>query len=138
MNIVYALDTNMIIKYLRGEPTVEQNFDNAVIQSNRLVIPKAVDYEMRRGFNTTAAPKKEAAYDFLTQHCTIVEIDIASWDRAIKIYGELYRKGFTVGEMDILISALCLENDYTLITNNTADFRNIDGIKLADWTQPPA
>jgi tRNA(fMet)-specific endonuclease VapC len=138
MNIAYALDTNIIIKYLRGEPNVEQNFDTTVVQGNRLVIPKAVDYEMQRGFNITAAPKKEAAYDFLARHCTIVEIDIASWDRAIKIYGDLYRKGFTVGEMDILISAICLENDYTLVTNNTADFTNIDGIKLADWTKPSA
>jgi len=136
MNVIYALDTNIIIKYLRGDVNVWKNFDNAVVQGDEMVIPKMVDYEMCRGFNISSAPKKEAAYNFLTMQCNVIEMDATSWNRAINVYGDLYRKGYTVGEIDILISALCLENGYTLVSNNTSDFKNIDGLALTDWSQP--
>jgi len=52
------------------------------------------------------------------------------------VYKELYHKGFTVGELDILIAAFCLIHDLTLVTNNTKDFENINGLIIVDWTQP--
>lgn len=63
----YALDTNTIIHYLRKEPNVLQNFDNAALQGSSFLIPKVVDYEIRRGFSIISAPKKEAAYQILTE-----------------------------------------------------------------------
>jgi len=132
---MYALDTNIIIRYLRNEKNVERNLDNTLARKCRLYVPKAVDYEIRRGFNITPTPRKETAYKILIEKCPIVEADINIWERAILIYGELYRKGFTVGEIDILIGAFCIENDYTLVTNNTSDFINMSGLKIVDWTQ---
>jgi predicted nucleic acid-binding protein len=55
------------------------------------------------------------------------------WRRAAQIYAELYAKRFSVRDSDILIAAFCLVNDYTLITNNTSDFENIDHLKFIDW-----
>ena len=135
MSLIYAMDTNIIIKYLRGDLNVSQNFEDAVMRGYELVIPRVVDYEIRRGFNILYAPKKEAAYNLLTKQCLVIEIDTSLWERAIQVYGNLYRKGFTVGEIDIFISALCLENDYILVTNNIADFENIDELRIVDWTQ---
>jgi tRNA(fMet)-specific endonuclease VapC len=132
--MVYALDTNIIIHYLRNDANVQHNFKNAVMQGASVVVPKLVDYELRRGFRIASAPKKEAAYKILTEHCTVAEMDVDSWERAIKVYVGLYKKRLTVGEIDILIAAFCLENGCTLVTNNTADFENIDGLKLVDWT----
>ena len=59
----------------------------------------------------------------------------AFWTVAVKIYAELYNKRLTVGENDIQIAAFCLYNGYTLVTNNTADFENITGLQLVDWTE---
>ena len=130
----YALDTNTIIHYLRNNANVRHNLKNAVMQGHGLVVPKLVDYELRRGFRIASAPKKETAYKILAERCTVAEMDVSSWERAIHVYMNLYQKRFTVGEIDILIAAFCLENDCTLVTNNTADFENIDGLKLVDWT----
>ena len=63
-------------------------------------------------------------------------MDADIWGYAITIYADLYQKRFTVGEIDILIAAMCILNDYILVTNNTNDFKNVDGLKLVDWTQP--
>jgi len=134
--MVYVLDTNVVIHYLRKEPNVHQNLRKAVTDNHELVIPQVVDYEMSRGFRIVAAPKKEANYRILLQNCAKPVMDVQSWKYAEQVYEALYRKSFTVGELDILIGAFCLVNGFILVTSNTKDFRNMDGIKLVDWTQP--
>ena len=132
--MVYALDTNIIIHYLRDELNVHKNFNAAVMRKCDLVVPNVVDYEICRGFCARPAARKEAAYQVLVEKCEIVEMDAASWARAKLTWVELYNKRFTVGELDILIAAICLGRGYTLVTNNTDDFKNIDGLALEDWT----
>ena len=83
----YALDTNTIIHYLRDNANVRHNFKNAVIQGCGLVVPKLVDYELRRGFSIVSAPKKEEAYKILAELCTVAEMDAGSWERAIGLHG---------------------------------------------------
>jgi len=100
-----------------------------------IIIPQAVDYEMCRGFRLVSADKKKAVYNMFLQDCKIAEMDVSSWKRAEEIYENLYRKGFTVGELDILIAAYCLNYNYTIVTNNIKDFENIDGLIITDWTQ---
>jgi len=132
--MVYALDTNIVIRYLRNDINVQRHFNDACMLGHDFVLPKIVDYEIRRGFRIATAPKKEAAYTIMTEGLIIAELDNAAWSKAEDIYAELYRKSFTVGEMDILIAAICLLNDYTLVTCNTKDFENIDGLGIIDWT----
>ena len=102
-----------------------------------MVIPKVVDYEIKRGFRVLQAPKKEAVYNALisgSSCCEVAEMDVYSWNRAEQVYAELYNKHFTVGEIDILIAAFCLEKKCTLVTNNTKDYVNIDGLQVEDWS----
>ena len=129
----YALDTNIIIRYLRSDAKVTQNVDAALEQKLNICVPKMVDYEIRRGFGIMPAVKKENAYRILLERCPVAEMCELSWERALHVYKNLYKDGYTVGEIDILIAALCMEYDYTLVTNNTSDFININGLKLVDW-----
>lgn len=46
---------------------------------------------------------------------------------------ELRRFGIEVGTTDMMIGAVALLHDLTLVTHNTADFRNISGLRLEDW-----
>ena len=133
--MVYALDTNTVIRYLRNEVSILQNFNKAVMNRDNFAIPKVVDYEIRRGFHVYPAPNKETAYKILIgeKFCDIAEMDAHCWERAGHIYKELYQKKFTIGDLDILIAAICLKNGYTLVTNNTKDFKNIDGLNIKDW-----
>ena len=133
---MYALDTNIIIRYLRNNDSVKKNIRNAILNKQLLIIPRAVDYEMCRGFRCTPAPKKYKNYmNFAYRgYCNIIEICPQTWHKAEDVYAELYVKGFTIGETDILIASFCLVNGYTLVTNNTKDFKNIDRLRLTDWT----
>ena len=133
----FALDTNIIIHYLNQNLNVFSNFKHAVAQGSNIIVPEIADYELRRGFWIKPSTKKEIAYQTLTEDCPIVKTPVKMWHCAMRVYAELYRKRFTVGEMDILIAAFCLENKCTLVTNNTADFQNIDALNLVDWSVNP-
>jgi len=129
----YALDSNIIIHYLNKQPNVFRKLHEAIANGSDIVIPKMVDYELRRGFRSKSNPKKENAYAILLEDCPVAEMDTASWEQAIQVYAELYRKRFTVGEIDMLIASFCLANKLTLVTNNVSDFVNIDNLSMADW-----
>lgn len=141
MGLIYAFDTNAVVHYLWGNKNVHINFNNAVLhaQEHRFVIPRVVDYELCRGFEIKPVPKKEAMYNLLTSvdgRCAVVDMGERFWREAKYIYAELYRKHFTVGELDILIAAFCMYHNCTLVTANTKDFVNMDGLRIVDWTQP--
>jgi len=134
--MVYVLDTNIIIHYLRKELNVRQNFRNAVTSNHDIIITQVVDYELKRGFRITSAPKQEANYKLLLRDCAVARMDVQSWEYAEQVYESLYHKRITVGELDMLIGAFCLAQGYTLVTNNTSDFINMDELKLVDWVRP--
>ncbi|MDD7296238.1 PIN domain-containing protein [Helicobacter bilis] len=43
-----------------------------------------------------------------------------------------YKKSL-IGAMDMLISAVALANDLTLITNNTKEFQRVKNLKIENW-----
>ena len=136
--MIYALDTNIIIHYLKNTPSVHQNFNSAIMRGDDLIIPKIINYKMKRGFRVQSAPKKEAVYRALTEpsgFCHISDMDDNSWERAERIYADLYKNRLTIGELDILIAAFCIGNNCTLVTNNLKHFRNIDGLITENWVE---
>lgn len=134
--MIYALDTNIILRYLREDANVCHNFDDAIDRGCDIIIPKMVDYEILRGFRimSTPSPKKESAYKILTEQCKVTSLDEFFGERVVDVYAGLYHKGFTVGDMDILIAAFCLDYNCMLVTNNSKDFKNVDGLIMVDWT----
>jgi len=112
---------------------VRERRNAAVADGNSLVIPRVAHYEMLRGFLCTSAPAKEKSYRSFSTTFPIGKITESVWQRAAQIYAELHKKRFTVKDADILIAAFCLVNGYTLVTDNTKDFENIDGLQMVNW-----
>ena len=131
--MIYALDTNIIIHLINHDKAVLAKRDEVIESGSRFIIPPVVDYEMRRGFIYKPSPKKESLYFNLITHCGIGDMTSQAWFRAAKIYAELRRNNFTVGDSDILIAAFCIVNNYTLVTNNIKHFKDIDGLIHENW-----
>ena len=134
--MIYVLDTNVIIHYLKEHENVKLCLHQAVTDGCELIIPRAVDYEICRGLGLLSATKKAAVYREITDpsgQCRIVNMGEEIWDIAKQVYLSLHRKGLTVGEIDILIGAFCLHHNYTLVTANTKDFEHIEGLRLVNW-----
>ena len=131
--MTYSLDTNAIIHLIIGTPTVSEQYEQCLCDDEMIVISPYVDFEVRRGLKYKNATAKERIYERLCENWKIGEMNRGVWLRAVSIYSDLRHNGFTVGDADILIAAFCIENDYTLVTNNTKDFKNIDGLLITDW-----
>lgn len=131
----YAFDTNTIIHLMRGTDSVRDNREKAMKSGVRFIIPPFVNYEVRRGLIIKPIPKHIKAYDIIFDNCFLGEMNVDVWLRAAQIYAELYNKRFTVKDADILIAAFCIVNGYTLVTDNTSDFENIDGLHLENWVE---
>ena len=129
----YALDTNTIIHLMRGTPSVKSRREQAVRQGARLIIPPFADYEIQRGLIIKPTPEHIKAYSIICDNCILEDMPSSAWQRAAQIYAQLYTKRFTVKDADIIIAAFCMVNNYTLVTNNIADFANIDGLLMIDW-----
>jgi len=129
----YAFDTNTVIHLMRGTQLVHEYRKKAQKDGVRFIIPPFVNYEIRRGLIIKPIHKHEEAYTIICNNCTIEEMSAEVWEYAAQIYAELYKKHLTVNDADIIIAAFCIINGYTLVTNNTADFENIDGLLIVDW-----
>ena len=136
--MIYVLDANVIIDYLRENESVKKNFNQAVDDGYIFIIPRAVDYEVRRGLELLYATKKSVSYERLTSPngpCRVVDMGEDIWEIAKQIYVSLKRMSFTVGEIDILIGAFCLLQNYTLVTDNVKDFNKMGGLRLVNWRE---
>ncbi|MDR1736739.1 MAG: PIN domain-containing protein [Oscillospiraceae bacterium] len=131
----YALDTNIIIHLLQNTPCVITQYNAHITKGVHLIIPPYVDYEILRGLRYSNAIAKERMYQKLCASCEVGEMTRNVWLRAVDIYTNLRRKGFTVGDADTLIAAFCIEGNHTLVTNNIKDFMNVDGLALIDWIE---
>jgi len=136
--MIYALDTNTISYLLRGEGSVDDNFEHEIINNGNLyAIPYIVVYEIKRWLLDNPSKQLldfEKSFDLLFKNVeNNANMPITVWNKAAKIYISLKQKGQLINEIDILIAAYCLVNDYTLVTRNLKDFKRIDGLNLVNW-----
>jgi tRNA(fMet)-specific endonuclease VapC len=52
---------------------------------------------------------------------------------AAEIFTNLKKAGKTIGDMDILIATIVMQNNGILVSNNTRHFKNIQGLQLTNW-----
>ena len=131
--MILSLDTNIIIHLLVGDPTISMQYEKCLHEGNQIIISPYVDFEVRRGLRYKNATAKERIYERFIFSWLQGEMTRLMWLQAVNIYSNLRHKGFTVCDADILIAAFCMESQYTLVTNNTRDFINIDGLSLMGW-----
>jgi len=131
--MIYALETNIISYWLQKNNQIIDRISNTLKQGNTIIIPPTTYYELRRGFKHKAAPGKESAFSLICQSYEVGEMNIDAWEQAADIYGTTRKAGKPIEDTDILISAFCIVNNYTLVTNNVKHFKDIDGLIYENW-----
>ena len=74
-----------------------------------------------------------AAFDRLWRVLGSVMIDQAVLDRSAELYADLRSRGQLIEDADLLIAAITLVREMTLVTNNTSHFDRVDGLEIEDW-----
>lgn len=130
----YMLDTNICIYLIKKKPeNVLRHFKAHAIGD--IGISSITLAELRYGVEKSQQVQKnrEALYEFL------LPLEIADFDdKATVSYGAVRaafeKAGTPVGSMDMLIGAHALSLGATLVTNNVREFKQIKGLKIADWS----
>ena len=131
--MIYALDTNIISYVLRDDENVKERWRTEELRGNKTVLPLIVYYETMRGLVSVNAGTKMRAFEKICEKLEIGNLTIEDMNTAAQIYSNLKNQGCTVDDADLLIAAQCISNGYTLVTNNTKHFENIDGLSLENW-----
>ena len=72
----------------------------------------------------------------MLQEVAVLDFDSLCAEQFGRIQGAFMRRGMFAPEADLMIATVALVHNLTLVTNNTADFQNIQGLRLDDWLTP--
>lgn len=128
------LDTNIAIHARDGsEPVLE-----ALVAHDGAVLMSALSLaELQRGLYRDPATTslRRARLDVLLESIPILPFDRA----AAEMYGSVIAQcGWVRGrDYDRMIAAHAISTGSVLVTNNIADFRDVPGLQLMDWTAGP-
>jgi tRNA(fMet)-specific endonuclease VapC len=122
----YLIDTNCCIYLFTNDyPLLNQHV--LATEQGTIGISTIVFAELVLGSMHGKAPPM-AGLELLTAQMPLLAFDEA----ASRSYGAL---PFRRGRFDRLLAAHALSLDLTVITRDIADFADIDGLKLEDWTR---
>ena len=128
----FALDTNIVSYYLKGNIKLIERINDEIKDGN-IIIPPIVYFEIKRWLLKNNSKTKLAAFENLISKYGIDIISIETLDISLLIYIDLKSRNITVDDADIFIAGFCIQNNYTLITNNTRHFENIKNLKIENW-----
>lgn len=135
---VFALDSNILSFYLKGNASVIENIERAIDEDHHIVITPIAYYEVKRGLLLINATKQLQKLMGFCNLFPVGELGDYLLDEAIKIYVEERKAKRNTEDADIFIAAFCRYNNCILVTDNTKHFQNIDGLLSVNWVHRPA
>ena len=127
------IDTDILSFYLRGDEEVVEKIITYLSEFPTLNISYITYFEILKGLEYKQATKQITTFkDFISQ-CSLINIDKNSIQISSKIYGNLRRKGVSIGISDLLIAGIAIKHELQLITNNTKHFENIEELDVTNW-----
>jgi len=133
--MAFLLDTNACVDYFTGRyPTVVTRIQGSSPED--LFVSVVVVAELRYGADHGARRRtNHARIDALVEEIEPLDLD----PRAAAAYGrvraQLEAGGTPIGPNDMLIAAHALSRGLTVVTDNTAEFRRVKGLKVENWRQ---
>jgi tRNA(fMet)-specific endonuclease VapC len=131
--MTYLLDTCACIAFLRSPASPVRN---KLADSNPqdVAVCAIVKAELYYGAYRSVHPQRtlETVREFLG-HFRSIPFD----DQAAEVYGQiradLAGNGRLIGPNDLLIAAIVLAHQATLVTHNVAEFSRVSGLQIEDW-----
>lgn len=131
--MTWLLDTNVLIHAQRGRPeNVRQRLQ--AVSPQTVAISSVTVAELWYGIERSDAPDRKRTL----WSRVLAPFDVLPFDRAAgEIHGGLRfaLRHHPIGERDLLIAAIALANDLTVVTGNIREFRRVPGLRVEDWSE---
>jgi tRNA(fMet)-specific endonuclease VapC len=130
----FLLDTNICSAHMRRPAGLAHRFLQHI---GHMAIPTIALAELYAGAYKHPSPDRLLGLIAdLVQEVSVLDFDSACAESFGRVRGQMLRQGIVVSSVDMMIAAVALVHDLTLVTHNTADFRLIPGLHLDDWLTP--
>lgn len=129
----YLLDTNACIQYLNGRSErIRKHFESTSPED--ILQCSVVKAELIYGALKSAKPQENLTrLNVFFGRFPSLPFD----DYAAEIYGQirwqLQKEGKPIGPNDLMIAAIAIAHDATLVTHNTKEFSRVEGLSYEDW-----
>lgn len=131
--MIHLLDTNICIYFLnRASEKIIEHFHR--LSPAEIKLSSITVAELFYGADKSKAriKNRKIAEEFVSTF-QIIPFDAGCCNTYSKIRNSLEKSGTPIGPMDMLIASICLANNFTLVTNNTKEFKRVSGLKLENW-----
>ena len=129
----FMLDTNIAIYIIKNRPVELVDVFNK--NAGALCISTITLAELNHGVEKSSQPERNRRNvdDFVSR------LEVLSYDdTAASHYGEiradLEKKGSPIGVNDLHIAGHARSQALVLVTNNTGEFRRVEGLRIENWT----
>ena len=135
--MMYLLDTNVCVSYLRGRNSDKTRGPSDATNPGDVALCSVVKAELLYGAARSRQPEQNRAQlrRFFSGFPSL-SFD----DQAAAAYGTLRAaletSGTPIGPNDLMIAAIALVSGLTLVTHNTAEFSRVPGLQVEDWLSP--
>lgn len=131
----YLLDTNTCIGWLRGnQPNIVARIQQR--SSSDIVLCSVVVGELIYG-SERASPAHQANNRLrvaqLRAHFVSYSFDDPAAEWYGKVRAQLAGSGMLIGPNDLMIAAIALTHQLTVVTHNIAEFGRVPGLSFEDW-----
>ena len=128
-----CLDTDILVGLLKGDKKATALINEFQISGESLKTTILTAYELLKGATISSKPQENLTIvrDLLS-NIVVLTLNYESCEEASKIYTKLKSKGQTIGDFDILIAAIVIYNDETLISRDK-HFQLIEILNIQIW-----
>jgi len=133
--MTHLLDTNICSAYLRGNSGLPHRF---IQYGGGLAMPTIVLAELYTWAFRRPQPQRaldDLANDLLP-NLTVLDFDAVCARQFGEVRALMLSIGRVVNPLDVMIGAVALVHDLTLVTHNVKDFKNIPDLRIVDWLVP--
>ena len=135
--MIYLLDTNVCVSYLRGTDRERLETRLSAINFGDIALCSVVKAELLYGAARSQQPEQNHAQ---LQRFFSGFPSLSFDDDAAAAYGTLRAaletSGTPIGPNDLMIAAIALASGLVLVTHNSAEFSRVPGLQVEDWQHP--
>jgi len=132
---VIFLDSDILSYYFSGNQQIRDKILETIKNQEKIAVAAINIYELLKGFRWRKNEKKERLFKKFLEKVFVFSLDDNAIDLAADIYADLRENGKTIGDADILIAAIVMNNNGKLVSNNTKHYKDIKGLKLVNWLE---
>ncbi len=130
----YLLDSNILIFVIK-DPKCPAAGRLRVMGVEEIAICSVVEGELYHGAKKYGDPaKRKAILDEMLAPYDSLSFDSSCVPHYARIRDHLERQGKIIGGNDLMIAAIALTHDLTVVTNNCDEFSRVPGLRVEDWT----